>query len=274
MVYLANFVKVFLALSITIFTGGASAADKVAQYSVREDSVDKLIATYDGQEYWLTNKQDEKSKYSLEGMRSVYLHEQGDFDGDGNEDLLFTATNGGASAVGRYFVASHHGDHYFTIASAEELYTYGVYELLEQDDGSIHIKVYHALHGNDLYEGVDGFSIYKLRSGKLQLISSVISHAQIPVMMEILASEFEGGGTTFEFDIDGDGTPDQLLCSYWARWGAVGCDIELSTIGLVEHNWGGNQIGIAETKTNGVHDLVYNWVGLMKFDGIKFVQSK
>tara|TARA_R110002153_G_scaffold35124_1_gene104662 strand:- start:534 stop:1349 length:816 start_codon:yes stop_codon:yes gene_type:complete len=251
------------------------AADEVAQYSVREGMPDKLIATYEDQQYWLTNEQDQDAKYSLELMQSIYLHEQLDLDGDGNIDLLFTATNGGASAIGRYYVASHLGDHYFTITSAEELYTYGGYKLLKQDDGSTHIKFYHSLDGAGSHDRIDGFSIHKLSSGKLELVSSVVSHAQIPTLMDILSSDLEQvGEKTYEFDIDSDGTLDKFLCRYWARWGDVLCGIQLSSIGLIKQSWGTDHIGVAETKTNGVNDLVIEWVGLMKFDGAKFVQAK
>ena len=269
-----------LRISLTVITlllsaSVSMAADEEAQYSVREGTPDKLIVTYEGQQYWLTNEQDQDAKYSLDFMQSIYLHEQLDLDGDGNIDLLFTATNGGASAIGRYYVASHLGDHYFTITSAEELYTYGGYELLNQDDGSTHIKFYHSLDGAGSHDRIDGFSTHKLSSGKLELVSSVVSHAQIPTLMDILSSDLEQvGEKTYEFDIDSDGTLDKFLCRYWARWGDVICDIQLSSIGLVKHSWGTDHIGVAETKTNGVNDLVIEWVGLMKFDGAKFVQAK
>ena len=72
---------------------------------------------------------------------------------------------------------------------------------------------------------------------------------------------------TFSFDLDDDGEEDKLICRYWARWGDFVCNIDLSKFGLLEHSWGVDQLGIAETTTNGVHDLVVDWVKTLVYDG-------
>lgn len=100
-----------------------------ASYTIdKSQEYDRLIATVDGQEYWITNHDDPNRKLDLSDLLSLIIEEQIDFDNDGNMDVLISASNGGAASIPSYLLASHLGGHYFHISTAEELYTYGDYE--------------------------------------------------------------------------------------------------------------------------------------------------
>ena len=75
-----------------------------------------------------------------------------------------------------------------------------------------------------------------------------------------------GENKVLTIDLDFDGQMDQLVCSYWARWGAVNCDINSSKHGEFPLSGGCNRIGILETATNGVRDLVCNRDDILRFN--------
>jgi hypothetical protein len=226
-----------------------------------------LVATVDGQDYWITDDEDLGADFPLSGMVMIDIEEQGDFDADGFRDVLFTANAGGSSSIPRYYVASHLGDSFFHVSSAAGLQTYASYKLIDVGDGLKKFKVYYSFDDVDHTTRVDGYGIYELRRGKLNRIADVTNHAKIPVALEIRSSDFhDEWEQSFTFDVDGDGKLDTLNCTYWQRWGDIGCDMELSLYGEISQSWGADQLGVALSKTNGVHDLVYEWVGLMKFN--------
>ena len=236
---------------------------------------DHLIGTFDSQDYWITNEDDEFAQYSLTDMYSLSIDVQADFDGDGYQDVLLNASNGGAASTPQFYIASHMGGSYFTISSAEGLFTYGDYELLPQPDGSTHIKVYYSNDGVGFHDRVDGFGVYSLQYGKLKRIADITNHARIPTFFDITSEELaEVGEATYEVDLDGDGRLDKIECRYWERWGNVICDFDLSKLGRIEISLGVDHIGVAQTSTSGTSDLVYNWTKIFKFNGNKLSEVK
>ena len=226
-----------------------------------------LVASVNGQDYWITDGEDPSSDFPLAEMVVMNIKEQGDFDADGFQDVLFSANAGGNSSIPRYYVASHMGDSFFHVSSAEGLQTYASYQLIDVGKGVRQFKVHYSYGGADHTNRVDGYGIYELRYGKLRRIASVTNHAKIPVLLEIRSSRFlDKLEQSFEFDMDGDGKLDVLNCRYWKRWGDIACNVELSLYGKISQSWGADQIGVALSKTNGVHDLVYGWVKRMTFN--------
>lgn len=280
MQYFLNRMTGRLALILAASCCMAQTATAQSQYEAsfsieRSKQFDRLIATVDGQQYWITNHDDPDRTFDIADLVSLNIKEQIDFDNDGNLDVLISASNGGASSIPTYLLASHLSGHFFHITSADGLYTYGDYELLPQTDGSTHLKVYYAVDGVGNHDRTDGFGIYALSYGRLDQIAEVTNHAQIPTMFEIKSSEMAmSKNQTFNFDLDADGIEDKFICRYWDRWGDFMCDIDLSNVGLLEHNWGVDHLGVAETTTNGIHDLVVNWVDKMTFDDVSFRSPK
>lgn len=72
-------------------------------------------------------------------------------------------------------------------------------------------------------------------------------------------------------DAKGDGQDDEIICNYWERWGAIRCGLSKTSNGYVEYPTGVHHLGIVETSTAGVHNLVTDQVNLSKYDGETFV---
>lgn len=227
-------------------------AQEPAKYSVEQSESGgqpKLVATFAGQDFWVTNGTSTDQPAYLQEMYVLNIEQQGDFDNDGYQDALLTANAGGAASIPTYFIVSHHGRGYFSLTTAEDLSTYGGYELLPQRDGSTLIKIYQALDGVGYHERVDGFAVYRLNFGNLERMAKVVNHAQIPVLFELFSADLEHTGEqNYSFDLDGDGTIDQLNCRYWDRWGDAICELSLSAFPTATINVSGNHIGIAKSK--------------------------
>lgn len=264
----------FVLSCFLVLSANAQSHQEASYVIDKSQENDRLIATVEGQRYWITNHDDPDRKFDLSDLLTLNIEEQIDFDNDGNMDVLISASNGGAASIPSYLIASHLGGHYFHISTAEKLYTYGDYELLPQADGTTYLKVYYAVDGVGYHERSDGFGVYSLNYGQVEQIAEVTNHAQIPTVFEVTSAEMaKNQNQTFNFDLDHDGIDDQLICRYWERWGDLMCDIDLSTAGLLRQNWGADQLGVAETSTNGVHDLIVNWVSLFVFDGSHFAEQ-
>ena len=70
---------------------------------------------------------------------------------------------------------------------------------------------------------------------------------------------------------DGGTGIDQLVCNYWDRCGSMICEFQSSIYGVVETNTGCKRVGILETKTRGMVDLVCNRFSKFRFSGIKYI---
>ena len=85
--------------------------------------------------------------------------------------------------------------------------------------------------------------------------------------LEVTATELSSGeNKILEVDLDLDGKMDQMVCYYWARWGAVSCDINSSKHGECHLSGRCNRIGVLDTATNGLRDLVCDKDVVFKFN--------
>lgn len=194
-----------------------------------------------------------------------------DFNQDGFDDVLVEIINGcGGNCCGNsYRIYSFDGDNF------RETKTVG------WDWDGVEIKMngteYNFIIDN-FSEGIDNVElcndvteIYRLNNYSLELIE-IHEPQEINAIKEIKASDFkkkdENEKLTIKYDLDEDGKKDKIICSYWDRWGSLFIKIHFNNGLILELS--GKRIGILETKTNGVHDIVIGCDRIMKWNGFEY----
>ena len=95
-------------------------------------------------------------------------------------------------------------------------------------------------------------------------------------VLDIFATDFDERGLpkdrpmVVQFDMNDDGTMDALQCRWWDRWGAILCDVKITGGALVQNSNGCARIGVLETSTNGLRDLVCGNDGVLVFNGANY----
>jgi len=75
---------------------------------------------------------------------------------------------------------------------------------------------------------------------------------------------------SIEYDLDGDGKKDQIKTTYWARWGRLFWTVEFADGKKFSSDTACKRIGILETKTNGVSDLVCDQDTVFRWNGREY----
>ena len=116
---------------------------------------------------------------------------------------------------------------------------------------------------------VQEISLFEFQNGNLNLLSTAQNEALIPTLSEINSHEIDQniGSKFITGYYDGDTEIDKLVCNYWDRWGSMICEVQSSIYGVIENNTGCKRVGILETKTRGMVDLVCNRFSKLIFDG-------
>jgi len=119
----------------------------------------------------------------------------------------------------------------------------------------------------------DKIETYRLKDYTLELIN-VIKQRKLNAITELKSSDFEGKEDEvlfLSFDLDGDGKIDEIICSYWARWGRIlNWSIKFGNGKLFEGKSSPKRIGILNSKTNNVHDIVIECEKVLKWNGLKY----
>ncbi|VBB45999.1 conserved hypothetical protein [uncultured Paludibacter sp.] len=114
---------------------------------------------------------------------------------------------------------------------------------------------------------------YKFKNYHLELINVVNEH-KLNAITELKASDFEGKEDkilSLTYDLDKDGKEDKIICSYWARWGRISnWIIKFGNGKSYEGVSSPKRIGIMQTKTNNVNDLVLECSEILKWNGKKY----
>ncbi|SNR16223.1 SH3 domain-containing protein [Tenacibaculum jejuense] len=142
----------------------------------------------------------------------------------------------------------------------------------------------HIGHGNtDLCEDerntyvFDNFEfklIHTEKDRKLKAIKEIKSEDFLPDEFGRESRETEV--LSIAYDLDNNGTPDQITSGYWSRWGILHeVDIILNGKVLKNQKIGSpKRVGILKTKTNNVHDLVIECDKIFVWNGKKYVYDK
>lgn len=231
------------------------------KYFVKGDTPhNNLYANINGQEY----------EIPIPGDICIDIITQGDFDNDGINDVLvkdIVACYGNACGDSFFFVC-YKGEGDFKIS---EEFGSNIYEepIVENwNDNKSVILIYFdrdkILTRKDRYICEKGAAV-KVESIKMDKANAI---------KEIIASDFHDGNEEatlrLTIDLDENGIEDYIDCKYWQRCDAVVYSIILNGEDLGECNTGVYRIGVANSKTNGMHDLIWNGNTIIKWDGEKY----
>ena len=226
-----------------------------------------LFAVIDGTDYLITNDHFEDYRY-----KSIYAQE--DLDGDGRDEVILEIHHGGNCCGSEYAVVSHRGKNYFSI-SQHEVFDGAGFPSFEFVDykGEKLIQVVNMPNGAENTSQSIMISLLKYEYGQLTVLSQTENASLIPAIVEVNSFEFDENNPAQiikDFDADGDGISDKLICDYWPRWGSTVCDVDSSVFGYQDLSSGCHRFGVLSSTSNGLRDLVCNGFDRLTFDGKKY----
>ena len=118
---------------------------------------------------------------------------------------------------------------------------------------------------------------YIFKDDKVVLVEEV-KPGRISAIKEVVSADFEKGKKNeiyLFYDLDNDKVQDKIYATYWQRWDTFHYNITLSCTKLSYESEGAvYRLGVLETQTNGVHDLILNDNNILKWDGQKYISSQ
>ena len=256
---LALFLKISYLAANTFEIRRINEDDNLKSRWDQEYAWEQLHAVVDGVDYLIAPTHELWMGISL-GV--VY---EGDLDGDGFTDALVQSHQGGNCCAPYYFVVSYRGNGFFSVHHMEGMYGYKIrvkeaygellIEVLDQEQ-----PVENAIGSEDLYT----FRFYK---GELELVSHATNEALVPAIVEVTARDVKDENKTIIFDVDGDGIDEEILGTYWDRWGSVQIgNIYTSSRGPVTLSYGCSRLGFMSSTTNGLHDVICDRRDILRYD--------
>ena len=226
----------------------------------RSDYGDDLFVRDEGQEYLI---QTDELEY---WYRKKIIH-TADLDNDGLTEVIVEANDGGGHGKIKYFIISKRGENFYSVYESNDFMGC----CLKILSGNI-LSVFKYDSGIGVTSQVQEISLFEFQNGNLNLLSTAQNEALIPTLSEINSHEIDQniGSKSITGYYDGDTEIDKLTCNYWDRWGAMICEVQSSINGVVEINTGCKRVGILETKTRGMVDLVCNRFRKFEFNGIQY----
>jgi hypothetical protein len=226
------------------------------------DDKDLLIVEDKGIKYLI---QQENENWYLSHFHKEII-DTVDLDGDGVEEAILMAHRTGNCCGPTFFIISKVQDGFFVITTHDEL-TGWPRLTIKHRNSEPEIWVRNISEGADETSMEETLSVLKFKSGKLYLVSKYSNMASIKALIEVTSEELsEGNDKILEIDLDFDGEKDKLMCSYWARWGAVNCNVLSSKFGKFHLSGGCNRVGVLESSTDGMRNLVCDRNDVLKFN--------
>ena len=198
------------------------------------------------------------------GISLEVIHE-GDLDGDGLTDAVISSHQGGNCCAPYYFVVSHRGDGFFSVHHHDSMYGYEI-EVKNKGIKPL-IEILDAVGSSDYPIEHEELTTLRFTEGNLEVVSQLINTALIPALVEVTGQDVQEADKLILFDVDGDGREEEVIASYWERWGTVIIgDIVTTSKGKVNFSVGCSRIGFMKTTTNGLHDIVCGRKDILSYD--------
>ena len=206
-----------------------------------------LVATAEGRSYRITHP-------AWEDLVLREVLETGDFDGDGLPDALIAMDTGGNCCPQDFAVVSYRGNGFFTTLGPPESMGWGGIDMATDEDGLL-IRSHHSSTGFGNTEDREWQIDYRIRNGRVTEVARRENRAEL-VADPVLAIDDVQAATeaSIAFDLNADGSPDEITCRFWDRWGLLNCTITAAGLGLVG-TLACPRIGVLPTTQNGWHEL-------------------
>ena len=227
----------------------------------RSDYGDDLFVRDEGKEYLIQT--DELAYWNY---RKKIIHTT-DLDNDGVNEAIVEASDGGGHGKIKYFIISKRGENFYSVYESNDFMGC----CLKILSGNI-LSVFKYDSGIGVTSQVQEISLFEFQNGNLNLLSTSQNEALIPALSEVNSSEIDQniGSKFITGYYDGDTEIDKLVCNYWDRWGSMICEVQSSIYGIIKTNFGCKRVGILETKTQDMVDLVCDRFSKLIFDGIQY----
>lgn len=253
-----------LALLLSITT--LIAQTPVCYFITNQDTYDdqELKAVVNGKVYTLVNK-DERL--------CVRVQKTADFNNNGYVDVLVEILHGcgGTCCANSYQIFSYNGQEF--LGTDQVGYDWNGAEITETHSGfNFTVETKNEGYGNTEMCS-NKVETFRYKDYSLELIE-IIKDKKLSAIAEIESASFKGKEDEvliLNYDLDGDGKPDKIICTYWPRWGRIRTfRIEFGNGKQFKGDYTPKRIGVLKSKTNNVHDLVLECDGVMKWDGYKY----
>ncbi len=215
---------------------------------------------------------------SFKDQRCFDILEIQDYNNDGYEEVLIETNACGGNCCGNsVLVFSYDGN---TFIETEEVgYDFDGIDL-HYDRNNVRLIVVDDQNigaGNTTLCG-DEKKAYIFENNKLE-VARIEADNMITAITEVRSSDFiklESEITTkitINYDLDNNGIDDKIIASYWERWGILhNCKIIFNneTLDIEAAIGSPKRIGILESKTNNVNDLVIECDTILKWNGTTY----
>jgi len=200
------------------------------------------------------------AKSPLGDYTMLALDQQADFDGDGRKDYLIAVGYGGTACPGPgYLIVTPMGGGAARISDVFGDCSRGI--SAEASDGNTTFTI----------DRGDSKEFWTYDKGKVQQQES-LSVGEMTAVVEIRVEDVEqkGGRTSVQLDIDGDGKSETMACEMLRFLSCTFTDDDGKTLATVMGS--SKRLGILETKTNGLRDLVMDENLVLHWDGKDWVK--
>jgi hypothetical protein len=228
----------------------------------------QVLAKLNGQTYVVIPFSDEKC---------LRVADQRDYDGDGWQDVLIEDITacGGNGSQNQFFFISFNGKGYFGQSEpfGNTTEAPSIQKYLNQ--WSVLAKSNH--EGINTDPPLDKLERFVLTFGRAFMVESS-EVKSIQAVKELLASEMPDSideSKELEFDLNADGELDKIVGTLWGRWGRIMWSVEMSSGEVAPQNdYSCKRLGVLESVTKGVHDLVCDQDTILRWNGGMYATEK